>query len=482
MDRQPTHTSELAQRLGLLTAVSIVVGSMIGSGIFLKPASMAAKLGCPGLIVIVWILAGFMTLFGALTNAEIAGMIYAPGGQYIFFRKIYNDFIGFIYGWAVFLVIQTGSIASIAVAFGKYFGYFFPLPHLSAPFEMYTIHIPYVGDVLPLADIGVKLTAIVVILFLTTVNYFGVVFGGFVQNLFTTLKLLAIGFIVILGFTFGQGSATHFIPLFDGLRTGLWATTAGTGIIGALTLSMADAFWAYDGWNNVTYVAGEIRNPQRNVPRALATGVLIVIAVYVITNLAYLYVLPISKMATSQLVAADVAEAFLGKHGGAFIAAAVLISTFGTVNGTTLASARVYYAMAKDRLFFRKLADVHPQYRTPGPSLIVQGLWASLLTLTGTFDQLTTYVIFASWVFYAMGAAGVFILRKKMPNAPRPYRVWGYPYVPVIFIIFAIVFVIITLKEDPRDSLLGLILIALGIPGYLFWKHRQRANSTPAES
>lgn len=287
---------------------------------------------------------------------------------------------------------------------------------------------------------------------------------------------------MILGFTVGEGSATHFIPLLDGLRTGLWATTAGTGIIGALTLSMADAFWAYDGWNNVTYVAGEIRNPQRNVPRALATGVLIVIAVYVITNLAYLYVLPINKMASSQLVAADVAEAFLGKHGGAFIAAAVLISTFGTVNGTTLASARVYYAMAKDRLFFRKLADIHPQYRTPGPSLVVQGLWASLLTLTGTFDQLTTSVIFASWVFYAMGAAGVFMLRKKMPNAHRPYKVWGYPYVPAIFILFAIVFVIITLKEDPRDSLLGLILIALGIPGYLFWKRRQRANNTPAES
>jgi len=466
MGKPTQHSAELAQRLGLWTAVSIVIGSVIGSGIFLKPASMAARLGDPGLLILVWIITGVMTLFGALTNAEIAGMIHAAGGQYVFFRRIYNDFIGFIYGWAVFLVIQTGSIASIAVAFGKYLGFFFPLPHLSPVLEAFTISIPFIGDILPLADIGTKLAAIAVILFLMTVNYFGVAFGGFVQNLFTSLKVLAIGAIVILGFAIGHGSTSHFFPLF--------ATAAGTGMIGLVTLSMADAFWAYDGWNNVTYVAAEIKNPQRNVPLALAIGTLAVIGIYVLTNLAYLYVLPIGVMAGSQLVAADVAQKFLGNHGAEFVAAAVLISTFGTVNGTSLASARVYYAMAKDRLFFRKIADVHPKYRTPGTSLVLQGIWASLLTLTGTFDQLTTYVIFASWVFYALGAFGVFVLRRKMPDAPRPYKVWGYPWVPGIFVLFAIAFVVITLKEDPRDSLMGLALIALGIPGYLFWKSRQR--------
>ncbi len=387
-------------------------------------------------------------------------MIPAAGGQYVYFREIYNDFIAFLYGWTTFIVYQTGSIAAIAVAFAKYLGFFFPgLSRLQINFGLLTM-----------PEVGTKLVAIGAILFVMTVNYFGVQFGGFVQRLFTSLKILAIAGIVFSCFIFGNHSGQTFTPFFSS------ASLHGASLLSAFGIALVSVLWAYDGWNSVTYLAGEVKDARRNIPIALIVGTTSVIFIYLAANLAYMYVLPVSGIAHSHLVASDAISKFFGQNGGALIAIAVMISTFGTVNATTMTTARVYFAMAKDRLFFKHISDVHPKYRTPHVSLLVQGVWASVLTLTGTYDQLFTYVIFASWLFYAIGAFGIFVLRKKRPNAPRPYKAIGYPIVPLAFVIIAIWFVYNTVVTDPRDSLFGLGLVLVGVPAYVYWKKKGQQN------
>lgn len=451
---------KLAERLGLPTAIAVVVGSIIGSGIFLVPQRIAFILGDAGWIIAVWIFGGLLSLAGALTSAEIAGMIPAAGGQYVYFREIYNGFIAFLYGWTTFIVYQTGSIAAIAVAFAKYLGFFFPsLGNWSLGFGIF---------VMP--EVGIKLVAIGAILFVTTVNYFGVQFGGFVQQLFTYLKVLAIAGIVVTCFAFGTRGEHLYTPFFGSFH--------GTSMLSAFGIALVAVLWAYDGWNSVTYLAGEVKNAQRNIPIALVAGTIAVILIYVLANLAYMYALPVSQIAHSQLVASDAISQFFGKSGAALIAVAVMISTFGTVNATTMTTARVYFAMAKDKLFFNRISLVHPKYKTPHVSLVVQGFWASVLTLTGTYDQLFTYVIFASWLFYALGTFGIFVLRRKRPDAPRPYRTIGYPFVPMAFVIVAVWFVYNTVITDPRDSLIGLGLVLLGLPAYFYWRKKQTTVST----
>lgn len=476
---QPEHRSHFIPRLGYFTCVSIVVGAVIGSGIFKKPALMAQQLGSAEWLIAVWVITGVVTMFGALTNAEVAGMISATGGQYVFFQKMYGRLVAYLYGWGTFAVIQTGSIAAIAYIFAQYLGYFIPMAHLSPALEQWAIHIPFIGDVFPMADIGVKLTTIGCVTLLTYVNYLGVQFGGRIQVVFTSLKVAAI--FVLIGFAmFHQGgSASHFTESIPS------STVQNIGLLGALIAAMSGAFWAYDGWNNITYIAGEVHQPQRTIPRALVTGTAIVILTYVLINLAYLYVLPIGEMAQSTLVAADVARHAIGPWGGAFVAIAVIVSTFGTTNGTILVSARVYYAMARDRLFIPRIGEIHPTTRTPANALWLQCVWASVLVLTGTFDTLTDMLIFVSWIFYALGAYGVFVLRRTMPDAPRPYKVWGYPYVPAVFVAFASVYVVWTLIDDVRsfaagtttiiNSVAGLVLVAIGIPLYFWYERRGRA-------
>lgn len=450
----------LSRRLGLFSAATVVVGSIIGSGIFLTPQRIAAAVQVPGVMIGVWILTGLLTLAGALTNAEIASEIAEPGGQYVFFRVLYGDLTAFLYGWCTFIVYQTGSIAAIAVAFARYFGYFVDLPHLGPALEAW--HIPLIGNIAPLADIGVKMVAIGAIVTVAVVNYFGVQFGGFVQNIFTSLKVAALGGIIVLGFAAGKGSVDHFFPL--------WGVPSSGDLLGAIGVAMVATLWSYDGWNSLTYLAGEVREPKKNIPRALILGTVIVIAIYVLANLAYLYVLPIGEIAGSKLVAADMMERVFGGYGGAVIAAAVMISTFGTVNGTSMTTARVYFAMARDRMFFRSMDRVHPRYHTPSRSLVVQAAWASLLTLTGTYDQIFTYVVFAAWIFYALGAAGIFIMRRKRPEAASAYRVPGYPVVPLLFVAVATWFVINTLVKQSADSFVGLLLLVAGLPFYLYWR------------
>lgn len=454
----------LVRRLGLTSAIMVVIGSIIGSGIFLTPQRIAAAVQIPGLMIFVWVFTGFLTLAGALTNAEIASGITEAGGQYVFFRVLYGDFVAFLYGWTTFIVFQTGSIATVAVACARYFGYFVNLPHFSPGMEAWKL--PIIGDIAPFADIGVKLAAMGAIIIVTFVNYYGVQFGGMVQNLFTALKVMAIGGIIISAFTIGHGSTDNFFPLVGIPSSG--------SLLGAIGIAMVATLWSYDGWNSLTYLAGEIKEPQKNIPRALLVGTLAVIIIYVLTNLAYLYILPIGEIAHSKLVAADVMHGVLGAYGGALVSLAVMVSTFGTVNATSMTTSRVYFAMAKDKLFFRGIERVHPRYRTPARSLIVQCVWACFLTLTGTFDQLFTYVVFAGWIFYVLGAAGIFIMRRKMPDAGNAYRVPGYPFVPIAFVLVATWFVANTLVHDSANSMVGLLLLAAGLPFYFFWERRMK--------
>lgn len=467
----PQKKTQLVRGLGLTAAIMIVAGSMIGSGIFRKPATMASQLLSPELLILVWIVAGVITFIGALTNAEIAGMIDATGGQYVYFKKMYGDFIAFLYGWSVFAVIQTGSQAAIAYVFAEYLGYFFKYPQLSQSLQDFSIFMPFVGKIYPFLDFGTKAVAILCIIFLTGVNYLGVVFGGVVQTIVTFIKIVSIILLAILLFTFGQGSLAN---VYHGFQI---PTETMANIISVIGLALAGAFWAYDGWNNVTFVAGEVKNPQRNVPLALLYGTFIVMAVYVLINIAFLYVLPIDEMSKSPLVAATAAEKIFGVNGASIISIAVIISTFGALNGSILATARVQFAMARDKLFFSPLGNIHPKFGTPNVSLVIQGLWSCVLVLTGSFDTISDYVIFAAWSFYMLGAAGVFVLRKKMPEVNRPYKVWGYPIVPAIFVIFSFLFLINSLISDTQDAAMGSVLILLGLPIYLYWKYYSKKNN-----
>jgi APA family basic amino acid/polyamine antiporter len=463
---------KLTPTLGLWTSISLVIGGIIGSGIFMKPAIMAHQLGSPELLVLIWIVAGIITLFGALSNAEVAAMMPETGGQFIFFRHMYGEFIAFLYGWAAFAVFNTAGVASIAYVLGTYIEYFITLPKFSIATEKNIfLDIPFIGSIYPLENFGVKSVTILIVFFLSFVNYRSTRFGGNIQVVFTALKVLAI--VIIIGgiFSSENGHAVNFFKDSAVIDPHGWA------LVGGIVAALAGAFWAYDGWNNITFVAGEIKDPQSNIPKSIFIGIVVCIVIYSLISLAYLYVLPIDLIANSKLVAAEAAEVVFGTIGGALIAFIVIISTFGTTNGNILATARVSFAMAQEKSFFQWVGKVHPRFNTPGNALLLHGGYTSFLVLSGSFDMLTDMLIFVSWLFYGLSAAGVFILRYKMPNAQRPYKVWGYPIVPGVFVLFTVFFLGMTLASDIRlfiegktviiNSLFGLLLTALGIP--LYW-------------
>ncbi|PWU11783.1 MAG: hypothetical protein C5B50_22690 [Verrucomicrobia bacterium] len=484
--RPPRTAPALLPSLGLFTTVMMVVGGVIGSGIFKKPAIMAAQVGSPGLLLMVWLLAGVLTLFGALTIAEITGIIPETGGQYVYFERIFGPFTGFLYGWACFAVIQTGSIAAVAYIFAEYAAQFIRLPEFSPALSAWSVHLYGLGDVTPFRDIGVKGIAALLIFILTVVNYVGVRFGGLVQNIFTIAKVAAMAALMLGAFLLPAGGAVSHLTTHSTI-----IHPQGLALILATVASLQGAFWAYDGWIKLTYIAGEIKEPQLNLPRALGLGLLLVTLIYMLMNLAYAYVLPVDQMAKSKLVAADVAErCFQG--GGRWIAAAVMISTFGTTNSIILATARVFYSMAHQNVFPKFLGKVHPRFHTPGPSLVVQGVWSALLLFSGTFDTLTDTLIFISWIFYAASAWGVFVLRRREPYAPRPYHAPGYPFVPAIFILFAVLYLVFTVYNDfaayraavaagkPAliNSIFGTVLVLSGAPIYLYYRTRPRQPDT----
>ena len=471
MKKQLKNNRDLIRGLGLTAAVMLVAGSMIGSGIFRKPSTMAGQLLSPELLIIVWIIAGLITFIGALINAEIAGMIDETGGQYVYFRKMYGDFTAYIYGWSILAVIQTGSQAAIAYVFAEYLGYFIKYPQLSQAWQNFSIYIPMVGYIHPFLDFGTKAVAILSIILLTWINYLGVIFGGVVQTVVTFLKIGSIILLSVLLFLFGNGSFSNVYSNFT------IPDSTANNFFSLIGLALVGAFWAYDGWNNVTFVAGEIKEPQRNVPKALLFGTLIVMGLYVLVNAAYLYILPVETMAKSPLVAAAAVEHIFGTRGASLISIAVIISTFGALNGSILSTARVQYAMSRSNLFFRSLGKIHPKYGTPHISLIVLGIWSCMLVMSGSFDTISDYVIFAAWLFYMLGALGVIVLRKKMPATPRPYKVWGYPYTPLIFVVFSLLFLVNTLISETENAMMGLLLILIGLPVYIYWKYFSKGKN-----
>ena len=470
--------ARLAPSLGLWTCVSLVAGGVIGSGIFMKPAVMAAQLGSPELLLLVWVGAGIITLFGALSNCEVAAMMPETGGQFIFFKVMYGDFFAFLYGWAAFAVFNTAGNASVAYVLGTYTEYFITLPRFDADLEKsISLTIPFIGRIFPLQNFGVKCVTILIVALLTFINHRSTRSGGNVQVIFTLLKITAIS-IVVVGLLFsGEGQLSN---LFEDSKV---ITPHGWGFIAAIVAATSGAFWGYDGWNNITFVAGEIKDPQRNIPKGLILGLLICILTYGLITLAYEYVLPIDKLANSSMVASDAAVLVLGTAGGGIIALMVIISTFGATNANILATARVTFAMATDKQFFSFAGKVHPRFQTPSNALWLQGVWTSALVISGSFDMLTDMLIFVSWFFYGMSALGVFVLRRRMPERERPYKVWGYPVVPAIFVGFSFFFLVATLVNDIYlyqsgnstmiNSVLGVLLTAMGIPLYWYFKSRK---------
>lgn len=455
--------AELQRVLGLWSAISIVIGTVIGSGVFLVPSTMIRSTGSVPLMFTVWIAAGLLSLFGALTYAELAAAMPEAGGEYVYLSAAYGRFWGFLYGWTQFWVAKSGSIATLAAGFYIYLNAFIPALH--TPVCVLPWHIGPGGSLLQIRY-G-QLVAIGVILALCAINYTGARSGGNLQVSVTALKMLLLAGIVVAGLVFGRGEFSHFsIPV-----------VSHAGIAGFF-VAMVSALWAYDGWNNVSMVSSEIRHPQRNLPLALAAGTAAVIATYLLVNIAYFFVLTPPQIAGSQRVASDMMSSLWGGPAATAVAIAVMISIFAALNGSILSGARVPYAMARDGLFFRTARSVHPKFKTPGNSMILLCLWSCVVVLSGWFDDLYNFVIFGSWILYLLTTLSVFVLRKKYPRMPRPYRVIGYPVVPVLFVAGAVLLLGYTLHNRPRESLMGLVLMGLGVPFYFYWKRKNSWNES----
>lgn len=452
----------LERGLSIWGAASIVVGTVIGSGVFLVPSTMIRAVGSVKVLFAVWVLAGILSLFGALTYAELAAAMPEAGGEYVYLSAAYGPFWGFLYGWTQFWVAKSGSIATLAAGFYTYLSIFYPA--LGATVAVLPLHIGPRGSLLEI-HYG-QLIAIGVILFLGGVNYLGVRAGGGVQILVTALKITLLAAVIAIGLFSGHGHWSNFAGHIP----------AAAGIAGFFT-AMVSALWAFDGWNNVSMVSSEVQQPQRNLPRALIFGTIAVIAIYLLINLAYFYVLTPEQVGLSNRVAASMMSTVGGRAAEAGVTIAVLISIFAALNGSILSGSRVPYAMARDGLFFRTAAVVNPKFRSPGHAMMLLCLWSCVVVLSGWFDDLYNFVIFGSWILYLMTALSVIVLRRTRPDLPRPYRVIGYPVVPVLFVLVALSLLVSTLQTRPRESCMGLGMMSLGIPFYFFWKRRQRGSS-----
>ena len=439
---------DLPRVLGVTSVIGIVMGTMIRSGIFIVPAVIAARLGSPVLMLAVWVAGGLLTFFGALSMSELGAAFPQAGGMYIYLKETYGPLVGFLFGWALFLVIESGTFATLAVGFS-------------------TKYLPYFVKMTPL---GSKAVAIALITLLCAVNYFGVRRGALLQNALTSIKFAALAGLCFAVFVFAKGSAAHFVTPAPG--------RISAGLVGQFGLALVAALWAYKGWECSSFSSGELRNPTRDLPLGIFIGTSLVITLYLLANLAYLYAFPASAIAKSGRIAADAMNFAIGPVGASIIAFIILFSIAGAANGHCLTSPRVYFAMARDGLFFRKFGEVHPKYLTPHVSIVALGVWSAVLSLTGSFEQLYTYVIFGLWLFMGLTIAAVIILRKKRPALPRPYRTWGYPVTPILFILSALFISINMLINQTKESLVGLGIILLGVPAYIFWKKRGETGVT----
>jgi len=508
----PTKTVSLAsgdgefvKGLGLTSATTLVMGSMIGSGIFIVSAEIAREVNSPALLIAAWLVTGFMTITGALAYGELAAMMPHAGGQYVYLRESLGPLWGFLYGWTLYLVIQTGTIAAVGVACGKFLGVFFPSVS-SSNWIWHIAHVPPIPIgpmVLGNMDVGLNtqnLVAVVIVVFLSVLNIFGVRTGAAVQNVFTFAKTAALLGLVVLGIFVGrnaQAIAANFganfwhnagLSALHEVQVGVGGPIALVGTLTILAVAQVGSLFSADAWNNVTFTAGEVRNPQRNLPLSLAIGTGVVIFLYVMANLVYLSVLPLVgdpqgttimargiQHASEDRVATAVMQVIFGPWGAQAMAIMILISGFGCNNGLILSGARVYYAMAKDGLFFKGAARLHPKYRTPAHSLMMQCAWTCVLCISGSYGQLLDYIIFAVLVFYILTIGGLFVLRVKRPDAPRPYRAIGYPVLPAVYILMAVFIDIVLLRYKPQYTWPGLIIVLLGIPVYFVWSKRSAA-------
>jgi APA family basic amino acid/polyamine antiporter len=433
----------LPRVLSLWDVIMIVVGGVIGSGIFLSPSEIAAAVPAPLLMLAVWVVGGMFSFFGAVAFAELGAAMPEAGGIYVYLREAYGPLISFLFGWTLFLVIDSGSIATLAVAFSHNM-------------------LPRFVDMTRLEK---QLIAAGFVAFLGAVNYIGVRWGSRLQNLLTYIKTGAIAIVVVAVFFFtkGNGHAANFVEPSPG--------PFNFGLLGAFGVGLIASLWAYKGWEAATYNAGEVKNPRKNLPLGILIGTGAVIVIYIIANLAYLYILPVGKIAASEgRVALDVMQIVTGPFGASLIAFLILFSILGAANQNMLTSPRVYFAMARDGMFFKKIAECHPKFLTPHVSIIAITVWSIILTLTGTFKQLFTYVIFGEWIFFGLTVAAVIVLRKKRPDLDRPYKTWGYPVTPIVFVLAALYVAVAALLSAFWNALAGLGIICLGIPAYLYWK------------
>ncbi|SUZ93990.1 uncharacterized protein METZ01_LOCUS46844 [marine metagenome] len=446
------NSPKLDRQLGLFDSTMMVVGIVIGSGIFMTTGLMADALPSASLILIVWLLGGLQMLAGALTYAELGAAMPKAGGQYVYLREAYGSLPAFLFGWVAFIAYLTGTNAAIAVAVAEHLGSFYPSisnHNIVIGFDYFSIS-------------GGQIFAISLILILSFINYLGILFGKWIQNVFTILKIGSILFFALAGLFISTGNHIDFSINPTSMSIGSILTGMGIALV-AVT-------WTVGGWEYVTFAAGEIKNPKKNLPLALIIGTALILVLYIMINIAYLKVLPMDSLIGELKVGEATAKSLYGPGiAGAFVVV-VIISMFGSLNGNILVGPRISYAMAKDKLFFSKAADVHPKFHTPGNAIMIQGLWASVLALSGTFEEIITLVVFVNFMMWIAASSTVFVLRKKQPELERPYKVWGYPYVPAFFIIFSSAIMINTFFESPQQSLMGIGLTLLGIPAYLYWK------------
>ena len=474
----------LKRALGLYATTAIVVASVVGSGIFSSPPRMAQTLPSAGILLAVWVFTGGLTLFGALTQCELVGQMPKTGGLYEYFHEVYGEGVGFLYGWANFTIAASGGIAAISFFSMSYLDELVHLPHLAKALEDQPFSIPLLGNIFPLRDLGTKGMASIMIIGLTWMNVRGVKLSGFVQSISTTSKIVALLGVVAVAFLFGShiGTTEHWTT------HALSSQLAGWGLIGAISMTMSQAFWAYNGWGNVAFLAGEVKDPSRTLPRAIILGTLIFIGLYLVINFAYFYILPIDDVAKAPggHVATDMIMRVVGPWGATLIAILIIFSTIDATNSGILTKARVYYAMADNKLFYSKAAAVHPKYQTPYVALILQGVWAIVLLVSGSFNLITDMLVWVNWVLFALMGLAVFVLRVRSPNRDRPFRVPGYPFVPAIFVLFATAYVVITLITDIQayhagtqpivKSVTGLVLVLTGLPFYYFWRAKKNGR------
>jgi APA family basic amino acid/polyamine antiporter len=463
-------SQELKQKLGVFSAVMVVVSAMIGSGVFKQISQMSFKLQDSIWVLVAWACAGLITLMGSLSNAEVAGMIAKPGGQYVYFQTMYGKLFAFLFGWASFSVIQTATAASVAFVFAESLNNLMPLPQVSVYWSNWTLFTFYDFQLQPFNNLGVKSVACLLVFVLSMINYRGIDYGERISNLFGSAVVLGVFFIIVFSFVMGdnpvksqssQFKEIDFLPMFFS--------------------AMLSAFWAYEGWNNVGFLGGEIKNPKKNIPIALALGTTIVMVLYVCVNAAFFKLadIPFYNQIYQQdnQVAAIAGIKQVWVTGGLFISILIIVSTFNSTNNSLMTAPRIYYAMAKDGLFFKKAGVSHPKFLTPHKAILLQLFWCLVLIISGSFNMLTDMLVFVAFIFYGCGAFGVIILRRKMPNENRPFKVPLYPVIPLVFTLFSAFLVYYSIVQSPGYAIIGLFLVAMGVPLYYFFNRKSQQQS-----